>query len=113
MRVHDGRLSVSPTDLSTFLSCRHKAGLDLAVATEQLAAPEWTDPHATLLAERGEEHESRYVESLRLQGLTVADLSDVDRNESAELTRRALQEGVDVVVQATLADETWLRHADG
>jgi hypothetical protein len=38
------QLILSPTDLSSFLACRHKTGLDLAVARGALAKPEWSDP---------------------------------------------------------------------
>ena len=71
MRLVDDSLLLAPTDLSTFLSCRHRTGLDLAAARHVLQKPNVQDPYAAMLAARGEEHEQRYVESLRAQGLNV------------------------------------------
>lgn len=74
MRVIDSALVLSPTDLSGFLTCRHRTGLDLAVASGALERPTYTDPFAATLQRLGEEHERRYVESLHARGLRVVDL---------------------------------------
>src|SRR5688500_7227907 len=118
----DGRgvVVVSPSDLLSFLSCRHKTRLDLEVAAGSRDRPTRDDPTTALLARRGLEHEGRYLEHLRAQGLEVenidsgppappdpaqpvgpieppAQVDDLRRN--ADRTRAAIESGVDVVFQ--------------
>src|SRR5262245_31715933 len=75
----DGKtIILSATDLSTFLSCRHRTALDLAVALGEHEKPTWVDPFTEVLRERGQAHERRYIESLRARGLAILDLSGAD-----------------------------------
>ena len=110
MRTLDGTLVLSPSDLSNFLSCRHRAGLDLAVARKQLTRPAYADPYAAMLRQHGEDHERAYVDSLRAAGKSVVDLEDVD--DAAERTREAMRAGVDVIVQARLEGDAFAGYAD-
>lgn len=110
MRILDGALVLSPSDLSNFLTCRHRAGLDLAVANKALTRPTYDDPYAAMLREHGEAHERTYVDSLRAAGKRVVDLKD-DAAASAK-TREAMREGVEVIVQARLEQEAFAGYAD-
>jgi uncharacterized protein len=109
MRAFGDTIRLSPTDLSTFLGCRHRTGLDLALARGAMDKPHWTDPVAEALRTRGEEHERRLVDALRAQGLSIVDLTGED---SPARTREALASGVDVVVQAPLDGHGWFGYAD-
>ena len=102
-------LRLSPTDLSAFLGCRHRTGLDLSVVRGLLDKPRYVDPMLKVLQEKGEQHETRYVESLRAEGLAVVDLRDA---RTVVETKVALVAGPDVIVQATLEDGTWGGVAD-
>ena len=110
MRTLDGTLVLSPSDLSNFLSCRHRAGLDLAVARKQLTRPAYTDPYAAMLRQHGEDHERAYVDSFRAAGKRVVHLKDAE--DAAERTREAMRAGVDVIVQARLEGEAFAGYAD-
>jgi len=112
MRLHASRLVLSPTDLAAFLSCRHRTGLDLAVAQGELAPPAWRDPLGQAFRERGLAHERAYVEWLRGQGLQVADLSSVDPADAEVHTREAMRAGADAIYQAVLVGEGWRGYAD-
>ncbi len=119
MRLVDDSLLLAPTDLSTFLSCRHRTGLDLAAARHVLQKPSGQDPYAAMLAARGEEHEQRYVESLRAQGLNVVVVPRGEGRATAESlarhtaeTQAAMQAGVEVIVQARLAHADLAGYAD-
>ena len=115
MKIAAGAFLISPSDLSTFLSCRHKTGLDLAVAHTQLARPRNSNPYAAILQKHGEEHERGYVESLRARGLEVVDAKPTQETppvESMRLTMAAMSAGVDVVVQARLAGDGIAGYAD-
>jgi uncharacterized protein len=110
MRVIGEDLRLSPTDLANFLGCRHRSGLDLAVARGALAKPYWTDPLAEALRTRGEEHERQFIEGLRAQELNIVDLRDDD--DAVARTVDLLKAGVDVVVQAQLQANGWTGYAD-
>ncbi len=103
-------LVLSPSDLSSFVGCRHRAGLDLAVAQGALSKPTWFDPAVQALRDRGAEHERQYVESLRAAGLTIVDVREA--SDPLEATREALARGVDVVVQGALAGDGWFGYPD-
>ena len=105
-------LILSPTDLSSFLACRHKTGLDLAVARGALAKPEWSDPVGQSLRERGLEHEQRYLQWLKKRVLQVADLLGLSFDEAEARTREAMARGMDVIYQAALAGDGWRGYAD-
>lgn len=77
MRVSEGILDLSPTDLSGFLACHHKTALDMAVARGLREAPKWNDPAVAILQKRGQEHERRYAAELRSRGLTIVDLETI------------------------------------
>lgn len=109
MRLSGTQLDLSATDLSNFLACRHRTALDMAVAlgTEK-RPPKYEDPLLEILWQRGLEHEQRYVEKLKAQGLTVTDLRDIqDRDEHVAKTREAIEAGIDVIVQGALRDGRW------
>ena len=106
------QLILSPTDLSSFLACRHKTGLDLAVARGALATPEWSDPVGQSLRERGLEHERHYLQWLSAGALQVADLSTLKGEAADAATRDAMSRGMDVIYQATLTGDGWRGYAD-
>ena len=110
--VNGHQLILSPSDLSSFLACRHKTGLDLAVARGALAKPEWSDPVGQSLRERGLEHERRYLAWLSKGALQVADLSGLSFDDAHARTREAMARGMDVIFQAALAGDDWRGYAD-
>ncbi|MGE0816250.1 MAG: TM0106 family RecB-like putative nuclease [Vicinamibacterales bacterium] len=112
MYASASKLILSPSDLSAFLGCRHRAGLDLAVARGALTAPERDDAFAQALRDRGLEHEQRYLAWLRAQGRTVVDLSAARGDAAVRATREAMAAGTDVVYQAALAGDGWRGYAD-
>jgi predicted RecB family nuclease len=112
VRVRGGTVDLSATDLSNFLACRHKTGLDLAAAQSKIQAPHWVDPLVEALRERGAQHEHTYVESLGIQGLEILDLNGVSTDEALTRTVEAMRAGVDVIVQAVLQNDRWLAKPD-
>ena len=61
-------MTFSPTHLANFLACRHTLTLELEARAGLREKPTWSDPLADQLRKRGEEHERRYVNSLREKG---------------------------------------------
>jgi predicted RecB family nuclease len=106
----DGRLVLSPSDLTRHQECHHLTALNLQVAEGRLQPPaEGVSDQTVLVADLGIAHELSYLEYLEEQGLEVARLQG-SRNEAA--TVEAMRAGVDVVHQATLFDGTWGGQAD-
>lgn len=110
MRILDGQLVLSPSDLANLLACRHRAGLDLAAAHKVIERPRHEDPYAAMLKRHGEYHERAYVDSFRTAGKRVEDLTDAD--DAAEKTKAAMRAGVEVIVQAKLEGELIAGYAD-
>lgn len=108
MQVRDGEFVLSATDLSSFLGCRHRTALDMAVALGKREAAYHTDPLLELLVQRGFEHERRFVDDLRAKGKGVVDLAGIEHNvERLERTIGAMREGAGVIVQGAIADGEW------
>ena len=113
MKLFEDHLSLSPTDLSYFLGCRHRTALELSVAHGIRRRPVWNDPLLEVLFALGRDHERRYVDSLATSGVRLVDLSSLQqRDEAIARTLEALHLGVDVVVQGALASGRWYGRPD-
>ena len=115
MRILDCQLVLSPSDLSNFLTCRHRAGLDLAAARGVIEKPRYEDPYAAMLRQHGDEHEHDYVDLLRAGGLVIVSAkpdSDTKAEESTRLTLEAMRSGAQVIVQARLEGDQIAGYAD-
>jgi predicted RecB family nuclease len=113
VRLAGERLELSATDVSNFLGCRHRIGLELAAAAGTLRKPKFDDPLLEALFARGLEHERRYVESLAAGGRRLVDLAaERDGNAAAERTLEAMRAGADAIVQAALGDGRWRGRPD-
>jgi predicted RecB family nuclease len=108
VHVRDGGLSLSATDLSSFLGCRHRTALDMAVALGKRKPVYQNDPLLELLWQRGLDHERRFVDSLRASSRSIVDLSEVgDDSDRVGRTHQAMRDGADVIVQGGLRDGLW------
>ena len=113
MRESDGSLVLSATDLSNFLSCRHRTALELGEARGKRTRPHFHDPVLEALFARGLEHERRYVDSLERAGRQLVNLADIkDRTEAVSSTVNAMRAGADAIVQGAIEDENWYGRPD-
>jgi uncharacterized protein len=113
MKATAGVIRLSATDLSNQLACRHLTALDLDVATGSRVAPTWQSPDAWVLQQRGMEHEKAYLSHLESEGVSICDLRDIDNDEKALAeTVAAMEQGVEAIAQATLANGRWFGRAD-
>ncbi len=112
MRMVESSIEFSAPDLSRFLGCHHRTGLDLAVAHGWLDQPMWVDPALKLLQERGLEHERQYVNILAAQGLTAIYTSEYELFPAAQRTLEAMRAGAPVIVQAVLRRGRWYGRPD-
>lgn len=116
VQLRDGHLVLSPTDVTKHVACPHVTTLDLAVVDGELARPaDGVDAQLQLIFDKGLEHEEDYLQELHRQGLRVVEIPD-DRGlslaEREALTIAAMQDGADVIYQATLFDGSWVGFAD-
>ena len=115
MAVEARPITFSPSDLSAYLACEHLAGLNLRVKRGELITESRENPGGDLIRKKGEEHESRYLSSLRAAGRDIVEIDfrrDFDWERAAAETEDAIRRGVDVVYQAVLVDGDWRGFAD-
>jgi predicted RecB family nuclease len=106
-------LSLSATDLSNFLGCRHLTALELERAAGVRDKPYVQDPLLHLLFKRGLDHEKEHVDSLGASGLTVVDLTGLeDADGIVKATLEAMQKGADIIFQGALRLEQWFGRPD-
>jgi predicted RecB family nuclease len=105
---------LSPSDVTAYLACPHLTTLELAVARGELIEPA-PGEQAELVFRKGREHEAAYLDRLRAEGKTVAEIElepDFDWERAARETGEAIRSGIDVVYQGVLADGRWRGQAD-
>src|SRR5438309_2760670 len=117
MQFLDGRLIVSPSDLTGFLECEHLTQQELAAARGEIERPERKDPELEVLTKRGLEHEARHLVELRTSHQTVVEFpfpegSITGLTQAHDQTVAAMRDGVDVIYQGTFFDGCWRCHPD-
>jgi predicted RecB family nuclease len=112
LRIHNGGLIFSATDLVNFLGCRHATFLDRRHLDQPMPLGE-EDPLLVLLQQKGIAHEQRYLEKLKAEGLEILEIAaegpQADRHEA---TIQAMRAGAEVVYQGALAAGQWQGYAD-
>jgi predicted RecB family nuclease len=117
MQFLEGRLIVSPSDLTGFLECEHLTQQELAAARGEIARPERDDPMLDMLSRRGLEHEGRYLAGFKATGRKIVEFPFPDGTianlEKAHAeTVAAMQLGADIIYQGTFFDGRWRCHPD-
>ena len=119
MQLIDGQLVYSATDLVGFLECRHLANLERAAVAGHRARPMRADPVLDRIAQRGEEHEARFLGELSSEGAKVIGVRLDEALPPSERLVRArddtlevMRAGADVIYQAVLFDGRRLGYAD-
>lgn len=103
----------SATDLVGYLNCHHLSRLDRAVAEGMLPKPKVWDLFLQILSERGSAHEQNFVKHLVKAGLDVVRIDGIDvTNAAVAETHAAMQRGIPVIAQATLAHQGWIGRID-
>jgi uncharacterized protein len=117
MQFLDGRLIVSPSDLTGFLECEHLTQQELAAARGDVERPERKDPELEVLTRRGLEHEARRLAAYRTSHQRVIEFPFPDGTiaglaKAQSQTVAAMSDGVDVIYQGTFFDGRWRCHPD-
>jgi uncharacterized protein len=116
MQLDDaGALLLSPSDLAAHLSCMHLTQLAAAVQRGEIPPPPPRDnPHADLIARKGDEHEAAVLAGLAAEGREIVEIGFGSEgiDAAARRTEEALRAGADVVYQGVLASSGWRGLAD-
>ena len=103
----EGVLSLSATDLSNHLSCKHLTNLEIQRAEGTLTRPERKNAFLDRIIDRGLAHEESYVRHLEsIHGNSIIKFENKDA-KAKEKTINAMQEGIKVIVQGALANKQW------
>ena len=119
MEIVNDSLVSSATDLVGFLECGHLTSLERAAVSGHLERPVRSDPILDRIAQRGQLHEERFLDSLLAEGFQAMKLDpdlDLPRGQrldkGREQTLEAMRAGADIVYQAVLFDGRRLGYAD-
>lgn len=114
MRLLDGRLRLSASDLMRFKGCRHASSLDLRLIEVGDIAPAADGEEAELLQRQGDAHELAFLEQLRASGRSIIDISKdgIPLERSVELTLEAMRQGPDVIFQGAMLGGAWGGYSD-
>lgn len=112
----DGRFIYSATDLNNYLECGHLISLERRVAQGELNRPE-RNPTVALIAEKGLEHERRYLERLRAQHGEIVEIAQAENSlgairQAAAETVAAMERGAAVIYQGTFFGDGFLGKSD-
>ena len=112
MKLVEGQLRLSATDLAGFLGCRHLTTLDRELAHGRRAKPTFQDPSLETLEQRGDAHERAYLEQLKKTHRRVEVLGKGSIQDNRDRTLVLMREGADVIAQAAMVSGRWLGYAD-
>ena len=112
LKTYNAQLLFSASDLVNFLGCNHATTLDLANLVNPRSFAE--DSEETQLLQRlGIAHETAYLEKLRQEGRSIAEIpSDLDLEARIERTGEAMRSGAEVIYQGALLAQTWHGYSD-
>ncbi len=102
MKITEGRLRLSASDVANYLACQHLTRLDLRRAQGTLRPPREFDIGFQDLVQRGEAHERAVLDRFRADGREVVEITEAAN--AAEATVAAIRAGVDLIYQGTLTE---------
>jgi uncharacterized protein len=115
MRLIDGQLVFTASDLAGFSRCDHLTTLDRDWATAKLApfAQPIRSLFADLVSRRGSEHEAQYVSAAgEVQAIEIGEQTTAGYVAAAEATTEAMRRGVSKIYQGVFFDGQWIGIVD-
>lgn len=111
MHKRDGRLVLSPTDLTLFMESEFITWMDrYDLECPGAATPDSESGTKLLLQKKGIEHEKQFLDQLVRKNVSIANLDNA--NDRFTATVAAMFEGHDVIYQAALRDDDFVGFAD-
>jgi uncharacterized protein len=116
MRLHQGLLLHSASDIVDFLECEHLKALDLQALLHPESSPERCEDkdEVELIKIRGTAHEELYLDRLRESGRQITELKGVPGGlaQSVLETKAAMARGDEIIYQASLMHGVFAGYAD-
>jgi predicted RecB family nuclease len=113
LRLNNGELRLSASDLGSHLGCDRITALNILATSGTLVPPVFNDPALEALQQRGYEHEEEYLDHLETKGSSIVRLDPEDYSDQAiTATLEAMNSGVDAIAQPTLKYDRWFGRAD-
>lgn len=113
MKLHDGFLLLSASDLVGHLNCRHLTNLEVDAARGRIKRPHYDNASLQPLFERGAEHEKQFVEHLQQNASDVVHIDTEGLTHAHfEQTFAAMRAGAQVIVQGVLQSGGWRGRTD-
>ena len=112
MKIVEGKVHLSASDLSTHIACPHATFLNLEEAKGLRKAPVQIYGTLHALQEKGQQFEHNYLEQLRAQGKKIVEIERKGINQSVLDTTKAMADGADIIYQARLELDIWNGLAD-
>jgi uncharacterized protein len=107
MRIIDGQVRLSASDVANFLACRHLTRLELLHVRGLINPPYFNDAGFDDMVKRGEAHEKTILQGFRERDLNVVEIPQDPGNVAAgaAATAAAVSSGADVIYQGVLTRE--------
>jgi len=112
LKLANGNISLSATDLSNYLSCKHLTQLNRKHANNEIKRPERKNRFLDRIIDRGLEHEAAYIEHLKADASVSVVEFEYKEAKVKEKTLKAMQEGVNIIAQGALANDCWSGRPD-
>jgi predicted RecB family nuclease len=116
VRLIDGEVVYSSSDLNDYLACAQRIALGLrALARNEPVASD--DPTLELIARKGQQHELAELARLEAAGVRVVRIDEGDASlrsfrRAVEATRAAMEAGAEAIYQGAFHDGAWAGRAD-
>ena len=108
MRLRNGKIQLSPTDLSHFLDCQHIITLDIARLNGEEIPIQGNDEFSQIVAQKGIDHEKKYLSHLQINIDNITEISEgLGHITRLNQTVSALKAGTDVIYQGYLSSGSW------
>ena len=113
MRKSQGTIIYSPTDLIRYMESPFASWMErLRLEDPTRATPDETSDDAELIAKTGDQHEERFLQSLRDSGRDIVAIPKSDFQQASDLTRQAIAEGREVIYQGALSMDRFAGFTD-
>lgn len=107
MRLQDGEIRLSASDLMRFTTCAHATRLDLERLHGRGPEPVEDSEDAALLQKQGDAHEAENLAKLKARETVIEIDRDQPFDAAVRATQAALSEGPDIVFQGALEGGAW------
>src|SRR3954470_11827944 len=119
LRLTDDSLALAASDITSFLACDHLFEQRRAIEGKERSRPRPVDdPHAELVAKRGEDFEEEQLNRLSAELGSHVDLTTPPAytrealEAAAARTRQAMRDGAPLIYQAQFFDGRWQGRVD-